>query len=334
MVKVFSQITDAQLSLPEIADRFGAENKNQLLQHYFKCKNAAFNWPRSTNFESKAQEIGYKLAQSGHWRMSDLAKLTAAQMQRLNENCFTKYFTFNPDNAAAILTEYLKPAVQNYHLMPLRLEGLISPEVYKGIDPCSSEYSAYKTFAQHLDWNVGNPLKTAQVQNLQRMLANKHFKAIKEHVLDPIDQEIDRLNNARETLFSTDGVDKAVQMVEAKIEIKNLVSDHVDKVITNNILNNNLIPNTAMPQLLNSVVTKVEDISQRDEIACRRNKVGAFFKGLLGVLIALPLFFTPLFSRNYRDAFFKSESMQRLNSIRDNLKDRELLSMPTPARGR
>jgi hypothetical protein len=332
ITKIFAQITDANLSLQSIDEKFGAENRDGLLHYYFKNMKASFNWPENT--ASIAREIVCNLVLEGHLEIGTLLKLTKQQLDRLKEDCYTKYFEINPRRAIEILTEYIKPEISNYHLIPLRLEGLIAPELYKGIDHISVEYAAYKTFAQYVDWNVDVATRKVQVQKLEELVASKHLRAIKEHVLDPIDKEIDRLNNDRGSLSNVDGVDKAIQMVNAKEEIKTLVTANVNAVVTQNILRNNPVSNTAMPQLLNDVVNKVEDIAQRDEIAGRRNKVGAFFKGLLGVLLAVPLLFIPFFSRDYRDAFFKSESVQRLNSIRDNLEDRKLLSIATPARGR
>lgn len=82
--------------------------------------------------------------------------------------------------------------------------------------------------------------------------------------------------------------------------------------VRNLIAKNSVVPASHEKNLFLNVKNKVSEISQREVIANSRNKVAAFFKGLLGVLLYIPF---SMFVKGYPDIFFKPMSVRCLKGI-------------------
>ena len=249
------------------------------------------------------------LAQSESNR-SNLLRITGTQ--------FTKYLNANQGEILYFISTLSMSQSKKFELLPLVYEGLMTPQSLDQIEFDSIEHRTYSAFVEHAEWQ-NLPKVKEQFTKLKKLFEGKHYQALKEYVFKPIDEQIETLKNDK-VYIAANGDDKSKQMDVAKKDIKTSISSKIVDSIKSTINGSDFIPQTLMPSILANVFTKIEAFSLKNEIAGRRNKVAAFFKGLLGVLLAVPVFCASLLIPGYRDYFFKSSSVARLNSIRKNLK--------------
>ncbi len=323
IVQILKQIEDERLSLSLIENYFGVENKHGLLHILFIKHGSYFNWPI---YPAEAlQNTLCNFIAKNYMTLTALLKLNQEQLYRFKENYFDNYFSSNSQKIKNVLEDMLDLNNDKYRLLPLVNEGLISRDAFKNIEYKSIEYTAYKTFVRSANWNNKTQLKS-QFQKLKEILLGSHCRALNEYVLKPINQEINRLNQDGGSSFKADGTLKAQQMIEVKNEIKKVATESIQKTIEDNIVQNRPVPTTTLPQMLYSVANIVKYYADSDGfISNRRNKVAAFFKGLLGVMLSLPVLFTPLLLTDYRNFFFKSTTVQQLENISEKLTETNLL---------
>ncbi|MCE3238564.1 MAG: DnaJ domain [Gammaproteobacteria bacterium] len=192
-----------------------------------------------------------------------------------------------------------------FHLFPLLDQGILSLEKLNQLKFDSLEHQIYKAILQEADWIPVEPV-ISKLKETHRFFSSKYFTFIQEEVLKPFQDEVVRLNK--------EGSKKSQAMDQAKNNIIDLIINTCkDKELRGDV--NNIIRT-----LHNSLNHEMEKIVREPEINAHRTYVKAFFKGLLGVLLAAPLFLIPLASERFQCTFFYATSKVAARKIKASVK--------------
>ncbi len=181
---------------------------------------------------------------------------------------------------------------------------------------------AYEKICLKFDFqkeNIQTFIKKAQF--IKEFLSNGYLKYLNENILKPIDEELDRL--LKENAFL-----KQRALVDYKVEILNLIADKIF------LMDEKTNPGSVIRDIHFNLIIKMRSIIKSPAINQKRNHIKSFFKGVLGVLLAIPMLFIPVAaSKTYRQSFFGTQSGQNLEKLSQSLskyRKTELADNPRP----
>ncbi|OGT63985.1 MAG: hypothetical protein A3J38_02660 [Gammaproteobacteria bacterium RIFCSPHIGHO2_12_FULL_45_9] len=121
------------------------------------------------------------------------------------------------------------------------------------------------------------------------------------------------MQHAKASCFSCDGGEKAKQLTHVKEELQtNLIQQLQVEISTPDVTIDRLWQTTYQ-----CTCATIQNAVDQPVICARRNCVGAFLKGVLGAVVALPLLLIPLCFAGYRHCFFGSHTQNSLRQAID-----------------
>ncbi len=172
---------------------------------------------------------------------------------------------------------------------------------------------------------------------------DQYFQNLQANALAPIEAEVERLSGDRVTWWKKSGAGKADQMLVAKRRIDNALYNGLAEIEGKRVVNeqpnlNESASNHAREFNAFKVRThqllkrEVNDLANNPYIGKHRNLIGAFFKGILGVILVLGFTAGIAFaSSRVRTYIFGSKTQAVCNRINEVIENSEPIQSQAPA---
>jgi hypothetical protein len=264
---------------------FGVRARNNLLNFYCSQNGYKFQWPRSDN--QVKSNIVCELILAGKIPLTAAKEIDNARLTKLSDPTVTHYLRqlascdrrLRLDNAYNCSDEQLR----FFPLLDLKI--LTSAEL-TAYAPTSIEYKILLAMTDtkrcNVDWNA-----TFYVAGLRTAIAyfnSNEFAFIKNKVLAPIQNEIDRLNNAQGGYFTENGKVKMRQMIAAKEVIENSIQKQFMTILGAKDAHKDNVINTDThkfnEQMYKTIAIYMKSLANQPMINKERNMITKFFKTL------------------------------------------------------
>ena len=357
VTNLVTHFINTNCDINEIAKNYGTDSRNNLLHFYLNQQGSAFVWPRAQS--AVKGNIVCELILNGKLKLAtavaasadEIAKLAhpavAAYLRemvqydrRLN---FAKIFACDNDKLRMFpLIDKGLLTAQDLAAMPVdSLEYKIllnmtaqqvpretrrnsrSHAIVRTDSPVSSNSSASASDSDEeftSEWN--SSLFVSRLRTAIAYFKSDEFQFIKQKVLAPIQNEIERLEKTGGTLLVDSGEIKMFQMRVAHHFIKEKIQkEFVESFMTGTENTGGLI-NTDTTKFTNklnkTVLNLVKSLAKQESINQERNLISGFFRQLLLGLYRL----TKPFVKNYNPQrffeSFRSQTGKKVDAIKDD----------------